>query len=61
MRYCVSYRYGVSSGYSFLMSDVSCSTSNYLVILQCSHSSSTGTCERNRDEVSVACCESFSD
>ena len=60
MRYSVFYRYGVDSSYNFVMSEVDCSTSNYLVILQCSHSSFTGSCERNRDEVSVVCCESFS-
>ena len=60
MRYFVSYRFGVDNDYDFLMSEVSCSTSDYLVILQCSYSSITESCERNRDEVSVFCCESFS-
>ena len=49
----------MDSSYNFLMSHVDCSTSNYLVILQCSYSFFTGSCERNRDEVSVTCCESL--
>ena len=60
---CVSnvlYRYGVDSSYSFLMSEVECFTSGFLVILQCSYSPSTESCERNSDELSVICCESFS-
>ena len=56
----LSYRYGVDSSYNFVMSEVDCSTNNYLVILQCSYSSFTGSCVQNRDEVSVVCCESFS-
>ena len=60
MRYFVSYRFEVDSDYNFLMSEVYCSTSDYLVILQCSYSSITESCERNGDEVSVFCCESFS-
>ena len=47
MRYFVSYRFGVNNDYDFLMSEVYCSTSDYLVILQCSHSSITESCERN--------------
>ena len=58
MRYSVSYRYGVDSSYNFVMADVDCSNSDYLVILQCHYSSYTGSCVRNRDEVSVICRES---
>ena len=58
--YCPIYRYGVDSSYSFVMSEVECFTSGFLVILQCSYSPSTGSCERNSDELSVICCESFS-
>ena len=50
----------MDSSYNFVMSEVDCSTSNYLVILQCSYFSFTGSCEQNREEVSVVCCESFS-
>ena len=56
----VSYRYGVDDSSSFLMSNVDCSTSDYLVILQCSYYSYVpSSCEQNSDEVSVNCCKLY--
>ena len=63
MRYSVFYRYGVDNSYYFQLYEVYCYTRDYLVILQCSHSSESyyaRSCERYKDEVSVVCCESFS-
>ena len=46
--------------YPIILNDVDCSSSEYLVILQCSFSTSIGSnCLKGRDEVSVTCCELY--
>ena len=50
-------RFGIDS-YPIILDDVTCSTSNYLVILQCSFSTVIeSNCVNGRDDVSVTCCE----
>ena len=47
-----------SDSYSIILDDVNCSTSNYLVILQCSYSTTIDSnCVNGRDDASVTCCE----
>ena len=53
----LSNRFG-SDSYSHVIDDVDCSTSSYLVILQCLHSFSIDIgCVNGRDDASVTCCE----
>ena len=50
-------RYGTDLN-SMVIEDVSCSTSNYLVLLQCDVSSQYSTyCNNNNRDVVVTCCE----
>ena len=50
-------RFGLDS-FPILVDDVDCSTSSYLVILQCSHSLiRDSNCIHGSDDVSVTCCE----
>ena len=45
--------------YNIILDNVDCSTSSYLVILQCSFSTSIhSNCISGRDDASVTCCES---
>ena len=55
--YIVIYSFG-SDFYSIILAEVDCSTSNYLVILQCSFVTYISTlCRNGRDDASVTCCE----
>ena len=52
------HRYGVDNSTDFLLNDVDCISNEFLMILQCIYSNYIlPACVRNRDEVSVACCE----
>ena len=51
-------RYGTDTSPTVL-SSVDCSTSDYLVILQCSYDSTPPSSCTNSDDVSVYCCESL--
>ena len=55
--YC-NFRYGADTSPTVL-SSVDCSTSSYLVILQCSYDSTPPSSCTNSDDVSVNCCESL--
>ena len=46
------------NGRPTLLSNVSCSTSSYLVILQCSYDDTPPSSCTDDDDVSVTCCES---
>ena len=55
---CITFSFGNDS-YSIRLDNVDCSTSNYLVILQCSFNTFiTSNCVNGRDDASVTCCES---
>ena len=55
---CLSvHSYGTDSR-NFVLDDVSCSTSSYLTILQCSYSSYIDSiCTEDYDDVTVSCCK----
>ena len=49
--------FGNDSSLPTLLSNVSCSTSSYLVILQCSYDDTPPSSCTDDDDVSVTCCE----
>ena len=49
--------FGNASSLPTLLSNVSCSTSSYLVILQCSYDDTPPSSCTDDDDVSVTCCE----
>ena len=52
-------RFGaVTSIFTYVLDNVDCTSSRYLVILQCGYSTSISSgCTHNFDEVSVTCCK----
>ena len=50
--------FGLDTVYPIILDNVDCSTSNYLTILQCGHSTFiSSSCDHGSDDVSVTCCK----